>query len=99
MYAIRHAGLGLLYQVVQTNRYNPRPELTDFSLYVQHTKTKEMYQIPQNVQHGYKIYHIPNNHKNKPTRPILIYRDWYFLFENNPSGNPGRRWVGSCRTA
>jgi hypothetical protein len=57
-----------------------------------YTKITTIYsQWPQNILNVWKIYQMP---QNKPTssvaRPPKFTQIWDFLFENIPSGNPGR---------
>jgi hypothetical protein len=59
-----------------------------------------IYQNGKNVPNAHKIYQIAINYTEKPkwpqnmpassiSRPFKIYPNWYFWFENMPSGNPG----------
>jgi hypothetical protein len=61
------------------------------------SKTGKMFQngksVPQNVPNNHKMYKMAVCMYNIPpssiARPSKIYPNWYFWFENMPSGNPG----------
>jgi uncharacterized protein (DUF2249 family) len=60
---------------------------------------EEIYQIATKLPNGHKIYQMSRVYSKCPQnisnfsipRPSNIYPNWYFWFENLPSGNPD--WV------